>query len=661
MSSADRVHYTFSLDTPLPVRAVEGVVRLKGWCFTPHGATTPTIQLRCGDIALSTTTGLARADVAGAFPDIAHAATSGFELAGHIPAGLATASLWAGREGFGWEELVAFSIYAEAAVLHGAIDLPADLEITANCSIDGWCFHPQREIAELWLHYGTRQVRCRHYGHPRSDVAAQFPHLPQAQRCGFSSEDVLVPGEGRVRLRAVDRDGGFYFCETNRTVRIRPADRLDGHSDARLDGRALYRACSSRQATLPPLRLVMPATPIPAIERALTALATLPGDQWSLVALTENANASRELVRLAATSPRLTIQPTLAADSAAWTVRLQPNEIPDVHGLMAGWLACADHPTWDGFYGDFAVGEAHTPHVQPAWSPALLRAGGIEATAPIFLAPGLVPSPAPLRDLARPGTRVAHLNACLSHRLETPTPTVRPIFAAPSDFSRPRITVLTACTDAALPALQAAFGNSVEAWSCLPTTATPADFAAAAQAATTSHLLFLTEDCRPATENFTFTLAAALAESPRAAVVPLLLRRNHAPWEPADYFTERSRTTLGAFDPCYLAWADPQLALFDRETAYVALPGLLVARDRFVQLRAFASGFDSLAGHLLDLSFRLRAAGTPPRVCASALLFATPEPAPLTSFEETLLLDRWDQDDANPLVIRPLVPVEVLA
>jgi hypothetical protein len=688
MSSSARLHYHHSLDTPRPVRAVEGVVRLKGWCFAAGGDARPQLQLRIGALTLATTAGADRPDVAGAFPTLPHALHSGFEITGHVPAGLSVAELWAGREGFGWQLLVSFSIFAEAAVLHGAIDLPDEKEITTNCSIDGWCFHPQREIAELWLHYGTRSVRCRHYGHERADVGAQFPHLPQAGLSGFSSEDVLKPGEGRVRLRAVDRDGGVYFCETDRSIRLAPAVSIHRVGDPRLDGRALFRAFSGRQELLPALRVIVPAghaTGAADVERIARALKGLPGEKWRIVALT-NSPAAPDLQKLTAVTPRLTVTAEVAADPKAWDLRISPDETPDIHGLMAALLATVDQPRLQAVYGDFAVGGKYEIHRQPPWSPDLALAGGIHPLAPVLLA-GTCPLAAtdsPLLALAVARVATAHVAATLTRRPTAPAaelarylpqfaaarPTAQPAVAANPDriryepakkFRRPTITAVVAGDEKALAALRRNFSGEIDHWLAAGSEPGPAALAAAIHRADSELLFFLQPDMRPVSDRAVAQLALLLADSPGAAAQPLLLHASLAPWTEVDYFSARTRRTLQGFDSAFAPWTDRTLALFTRQVPYLALPGLMIGRGRLQELGGLDLGFESVTGALLDLSFRLRTARTPPLLCADARVIARPGAVVASSFEEMLLLDRWDQDEANPLRVQPLVQTEVLA
>lgn len=686
MSSNARLHYHHSLDTPLPVRAVEGVVRLKGWCFVAGGDARPQLQLRLGQVTLSAAAGADRPDVAAAFPQVPHARHSGFEISGHVPAGLSVAELWAGREGFGWQLLASFSVYGEAARLHAAIDLPEEKEITSNRSIDGWCFHPQRELAEVWLHYGTRSVRCRHFGHERSDVARQAPHLNQARFSGFSSEDVLKPGEGRVRIRAVDRDGGVYFCETDRSIRIQSAADGGHRGDPRLDGRALSRAYSVRQATLPLLRVIVPADHAGAeseVKRIAEALNALPGERWRLFALITGKQPAPALAALAAATPRLVVTNQLPADARAWDLRLAPDETPDIHGLMAAMIAVTENSSAEAIYGDFATGADYAIQRQPGWSRELALAGGVHPLAPVIVSSAVKVdvSSGSLAALAAAGARVFHVPAALTHRpaaIAADLGQLLPAAAAARKTAQARIvshpdrirfepgekaklpSVTAIVVGAELtPAERKAFGNGVGEW-LVAGDIDPVALGQAAAQAKGDLLWFITAGLRPATMDVLARLAMILAENPGAAALPLKLRPEFAPWTEVDALAEDVRKMLARFDPAFAPATDRSLALLSRQYPYLSLPGLLIGRARLAELGGLATGLESVAGALLDFSFRLRAAGTAPVLVTEARVFAPPAPGSLSSFEQALLLDRWDRDEANPLRIRPLVALEVL-
>jgi len=214
---------------------------------------------------------------------------------------------------------------------------------------------------------------------------------------------------------------------------------------------------------------------------------------------------------------------------------------------------------------------------------------------------------------------------------------------------------------AALPALKQAFLGEVDDWLAVGPAPSPAELTAAARHASGELVLFLSPGTRPASVRPIEQLAVQLAGAPGSAVVPLLLDERFAPWSEADFLSARTRAVLQDFDPGFPAWTDRALALFTRQTAYFALPGLLIGRDRLHGLGGLDKLYESPAGALLDLAFRLRAAGTPPVVCAEARLVARPGPGEISAFEETLLLDRWDRDEHNPRRVRPLVATEVMA
>ena len=320
--------------------------------------------------------------------------------------------------------------------------------------------------------------------------------------------------------------------------------------------------------------------------------------------------------------------------------------------------------------------------IQPPWSCDLALSGGIHPWAPALIRSSLPldPGEPPVIFLAAKRVKAAHVPAVLLHRSATPSVSfetllpslqkarqtaiiakgeqpARITFSPGRTFRRPTVTAIVLGPPDTLATLQEAFAGSIDHW--LAADSIPA-LKSAAQTAPDSHLFFLTPECTAVSDSLVDTLAMFLEFNPDSAVGPLLLHPNLAPWSNADYFTSHTLRTLGSFDPQSAAWADRSLTLFSRQTAYISLPGLFIARKRLLELGGIDSSFESITGALLDLSFRLRAAGTPPSICAEARLIAQPNHT-LSAFEETLLLDRWDRNEINPLRIRPLVKTEVMA
>lgn len=215
-----------------PVRAEHGELRLTGWCLGSGARTAPSVRLIIADEAWMARP-LPRPDVASAFPTEPAAAESGFILEARLAPGLHQASLEGSVDGSTWVWLRTFTINATEAGLAAAIEWPAEHEVRSSVRIQGWCAHPQFDLAEVWLHYGHRRIPCNH-GLPRTDVAALLPGSPDAHRAGFIAVRNLPAGRGPLRIRAITTCGKIFFAST--TVVIDIATDEENPIPLRLDG-----------------------------------------------------------------------------------------------------------------------------------------------------------------------------------------------------------------------------------------------------------------------------------------------------------------------------------------------------------------------------------------------------------------------------------------
>lgn len=209
------------IETPHPFQPAPGYFRLEGWALIP-GARTPTrTRIRVGDRIFEPESVTSRPDVAAAFPTDTHALTSGFCYICYLPVGLHLGSLEASIDGIDWEPFRALSIPVSSHPLLGAFEQPAPgILITEPVRIEGWCFHPEFEIAAVTMRFGNIDVSCD-YGVERADVAARFPHHASARRSGFITSENLPRGTGKLTLRVEMHCGRTYFLESGLRARIR--------------------------------------------------------------------------------------------------------------------------------------------------------------------------------------------------------------------------------------------------------------------------------------------------------------------------------------------------------------------------------------------------------------------------------------------------------
>ena len=162
--------------------------------LTSRHSTIPRVRLTVGDRTYHCETGLPRPDVGAAFPQFPQAAASGFSLMDWMPLGYQPAHLELSADGAQWCRVWSLTLCAEIAPLIARVDFPfADVVDDNPATVSGWALHPQEPIERLSLQVGGVSVEC-HYGTPRADVAANFPNLPQSDRCGFYCQ-INVPSK----------------------------------------------------------------------------------------------------------------------------------------------------------------------------------------------------------------------------------------------------------------------------------------------------------------------------------------------------------------------------------------------------------------------------------------------------------------------------------
>ena len=397
MTRLTELPYLFAMDTPLPVAAPEGLVRVKGWCFLADGPAPISVRLRAAGLTLPSAAFTARADVKAAFPDHPHAEHSGFEIEGYVPPGVHCARLEAGSDAAGWMLLREFSVVVHVAPLLASIDLPPERRITANTSIEGWCLHPQFEIAELYLHYGNIVVRVPFYGEPRADVGASHPYLPHARRTGFSSDKRLRRGAGPVRLRAVTRCGRTFFAATRHEIDPQarvgwtPSDPVTGGEGPVAP--PLFTRLKRIRTALPVIAFVCPTGDDPArLEATLRSLTAQFYDGWELYlagrpapgSAVAAAAASSTRIRFLDSTTTADVLRAAARDSAAdFLILLQPGDRLTDTALPELVLALHAAPATDVVALANAVGDRLVPPV--FWSLPALCAGTVETDLPFLV------------------------------------------------------------------------------------------------------------------------------------------------------------------------------------------------------------------------------------------------------------------------------------
>lgn len=211
----------FCIDEPKPFFASHGGIRFSGWCFDECSPTVPRIRLVVGGRIYHCESGILRPDVGAAFPAFPQAAAAGFVLMDWMPLGYQPAHLELSEDGAEWCRVWSSMLCAEIAPLIACADFPLAVVVDDNpVTVAGWALHPQEPIERLALQVGGVSVEC-HYGSPRTDVAANFPDLPQSDRCGFYCQ-INVPSQGgSLKLKARLQSGLVVVHQLERRLSVR--------------------------------------------------------------------------------------------------------------------------------------------------------------------------------------------------------------------------------------------------------------------------------------------------------------------------------------------------------------------------------------------------------------------------------------------------------
>lgn len=206
--------FRFELETPRPFQPARGYFRLEGWGFFPAAPAPTRIRLRIGDEIFPPETIIERPDVASAFPGDPHALPSGFKFLCYLRFGLHLGMLEASIGENAWQHVRTFPIPVSSHPILGAFEKPAPgTLIDKPLRIEGWCFHPEFELASIALRFGNIEVPCD-TGLVRDDVAALFPQHVAARKSGFITSENLPRGSGQIKLRVETTCHRVYFLDS---------------------------------------------------------------------------------------------------------------------------------------------------------------------------------------------------------------------------------------------------------------------------------------------------------------------------------------------------------------------------------------------------------------------------------------------------------------
>ncbi|MCB1103242.1 MAG: glycosyltransferase family 4 protein [Opitutaceae bacterium] len=208
------------VETSRPLRLGGRICGIEGWCLVTGESSPPPVRLRTGTATLSLTAREPREDLPSLFPGEAAAEHCGFTIAGALQPGLHVAHIEAEYPAGIWSPFKQFTIAVPPDEFHAGLDEPIKQGVLRDrVKVGGWALDLKAPVVGVSLHYGHRQIACQ-VDQPRADVAAAFPDVPHAGRCGFISEDFLVAGHGAVRIHARLSDGRSVIRETDVTYSI---------------------------------------------------------------------------------------------------------------------------------------------------------------------------------------------------------------------------------------------------------------------------------------------------------------------------------------------------------------------------------------------------------------------------------------------------------
>ena len=215
------------IESPRPLRATDGKIKLTGWCLCAGETLAPAVRLVTTGGTLVLTTRTTRADVPKLLPAEPAASQCGFTIEGQLPAGVYLAHGEAQLPDATWQVFKTLSLVVEPAAFAAGIESPAKIKhLSKRQHIEGWALDPAQRVTDLVLRYGHQEIPCV-LGGRRPDLNKLYPNAPHATQAGFTSKTILSAGQGPLRLKATLADGSVAIARTPLTIAI-PQDENHG-------------------------------------------------------------------------------------------------------------------------------------------------------------------------------------------------------------------------------------------------------------------------------------------------------------------------------------------------------------------------------------------------------------------------------------------------
>ncbi len=234
------------VDTPRPLRAKKGRLKIEGWCLLSGEEKPPAVRLTSNDFTILSTLPVERPDLATQMPDETSAHRSGFSFDEQVPPGVHLARVEGQLPDGSWQPFKTLCLAVESIPFSARIDEVAPAaKLTNRIHLEGWALHPEKIVETLSLRYGHRELTCS-IGKDRRDLPSIYPDSPHAGKAGFKSATILDAGYGALRLKATFKDNSTAIASTPHQIDI-PTDENIG---AEIDLKAQQVKLSER--TLPP-------------------------------------------------------------------------------------------------------------------------------------------------------------------------------------------------------------------------------------------------------------------------------------------------------------------------------------------------------------------------------------------------------------------------
>jgi glycosyltransferase involved in cell wall biosynthesis len=218
-------------DTPRPLRAKKGRLKLEGWCLLSGEKKPPAVRLSCDAFTLPITNRVDRPDLATQMPDQSAALNSGFSFDEQVPPGIHLARLEGQSTDGSWQTFKTLCLAVESVPFSVGLDsLVSSTEITKRIHLEGWALHPEKPVESLTLRYGHRELTCR-LGKNRRDLPSLYPQSPHAKQAGFKSATILDAGYGALRVKATFADSSIAIASTPYQVAIASDENVGAEID----------------------------------------------------------------------------------------------------------------------------------------------------------------------------------------------------------------------------------------------------------------------------------------------------------------------------------------------------------------------------------------------------------------------------------------------